>query len=163
MKFYAKLPDRKFSGNALSRVLVAGFGLFFALSATAQVYQWKDADGKSILSDVPPPGVKAKQISKTPSAEPEKVAKPGTDGAKRNGNENKADPEKEKTDKAAAEKQQSALNEYCESATRNLTQLESGRRISSVNAKGEPYIMDDTQRAAEAAKVRRSMLENKCP
>ncbi|RMX05719.1 DUF4124 domain-containing protein [Corticibacter populi] len=49
----------------------------------------------------------------------------------------------------------------CESAQRRLTQLEPGRRLSTVNAKGETVFMDDATRATERQRAQ-EMARNNC-
>lgn len=46
------------------------FGLSAALSASAQIYQWKDKDGKTHFSDLPPPSQSGIQIQKAPQPSP---------------------------------------------------------------------------------------------
>lgn len=133
-----------------------------SVPATAQVYQWKDADGKSVITDTPPPGAKSRQISKAAPAEVPKANAGSNDAGKK--------PESKKTaviktpaEQAAEEKRQSELKEYCDSARSRLTELDSGMRIGAMDAKGERYVLTDEQRSTEGAKLRRGMQDAKCP
>ena len=58
------------------------FGLVTALSASAQIYQWKDKDGKTHFSDRPPPnqpGVRVQTLERAPP--PTTVSEPESDEA----------------------------------------------------------------------------------
>jgi hypothetical protein len=55
------------------------FGLLAALPASAQIYQWKDKDGKTHFSDRPPPNQPGVQVKMPKRTQP--VADPEPDGA----------------------------------------------------------------------------------
>lgn len=139
-------------GGLLTAVCI---GAVLALPAFGQVYQWKDAEGRNVVSDTPPSGAKAKQIGRAAPVSPAKQGADSADGKK-------AASEKEAKEKTAEEKRLQAVQEYCDSARKYLAQLGSGARIASTDAKGDRYIMTDEQRSAEAAKLRQGMQEAKC-
>lgn len=149
-------------GRRLARnAALACVALTLAAPAMAQVFQWKDADGRTIFSDAPPPGGKAKQVSKGGGIEEQKTAPVPKEGEKKAGvTKSGAD---EKANRAADEKREQALREYCDSAKARLGELQSGVRIVAIDAKGERYVMTDEHRAAESAKLRQGMLDTKCP
>jgi hypothetical protein len=59
------------------------FGLSVALSASAQIYQWKDKDGKTHFSDMPPPSQSGVQMQKAsrPAPPPAAIIEPEPDAA----------------------------------------------------------------------------------
>jgi hypothetical protein len=53
-----------------------------------------------------------------------------------------------------------AKRENCERAQESLRTLESGQRISRVDAKGERYFLEDAQIQQEAARARQLVQQN---
>jgi Domain of unknown function (DUF4124) len=153
------LPAAVFRACLLSTLLVAA--ALFVSSANAQVYQWKDAEGRNVITDTPPPGAKAKQIGKPQPADAPK-ASPSAEEPSKKSEPKKANP-KTPAELAAEEKRQGELKEYCDSARSRLTELDSGMRIGAIDSKGERYVLTDEQKSAEGAKLRRGMQDAKCP
>ncbi|WP_319238668.1 DUF4124 domain-containing protein [uncultured Propionivibrio sp.] len=130
--------------------------------ASAQIYRWKDENGRIVFSDKPPEGrVRQQEKLDTPLSS-------ASGGAQKNLAEQEISFQKrqkeareraEKTDKeeaAQAEKQ-----EYCTSLRRQLMALESGERIVRRDENGERQFLEDAQREQEIAKVRQAM-QNTC-
>ncbi len=155
------------------------FSLFFlstvsAFNVSAQTYQWKDAGGRTVISDTPPPGnakerralggqpqyfsekQPEKTGEKTPAADsPKSTAEKELDFKKR---------QQESREKAEAQaKEQAAENarrDNCERARRTRTALESDRAITSLDEQGNRQIMDQSQRALEIERARQAMAES---
>lgn len=141
--------------------------LLATLPAQAQIYQYKDASGKTVLSDRPPPSgsVPAKthsaagvssgeaQAEKTEAA-PKSLSERDLEFKKRQQEQRDAAEKAQK--KAAA---QSARTEDCERARRQLQLLESGERIATRDAQGERVFIEDDQRAAEIERTRKYIAE----
>jgi hypothetical protein len=136
-----------------------------AFGAMAQQYKWVDKDGKVRYGDTPPPGVKA-----TPLKPPPGPSGPPPAAAKKDG-EKPLSPEaafrkrqqeaKEKEDKAAQERANAeAKRANCNSAQATLKQLQSGQRISTMNAAGERAFMEEDQRAKEMERAQRAVSES---
>ena len=145
----------------------------------AQTYRWIDKDGKKRYGDVAPPGVKA-TLMKPPSgaaAGPVQAEK-GAQGDKAETGGEKKTPalsvspeqayrerqlkakdaqEKAEKDRLAAERKR----QNCAAAQESLRTLETGRRLSSVNAKGETVILDDAQVKARVD-VARKAADDSC-
>ncbi len=153
-------------------------GVFMALAcglAHAQAYRWVDKDGKVRYGDTPPPGVKAapmKGISGSPAPPP-----PPAQGSKDGKGEGSpaakapADPAKEfaerqkkaKEDAAKADKERAdaeTLKKNCDRAQGSLRALESGQRMSTIDAKGERAILDDAARQVQIAETRGEIAKN---
>ena len=132
-------------------VLVATF-------SHAQIYQWKDANGKTVISDKPPTGnvrdeKKIEGKSSPPGATPQKtLADREMDYRKRQQATQEHAEKTKKEESAAAEKKDS-----CERVRRNLELLESGERVAVRDDKGERSFMDDEQRGREIAKARQTI------
>jgi Domain of unknown function (DUF4124) len=156
-------------------------GLIFACTMAAAQWQWLDKDGRKVFSDrAPPSDVPEKNILKRPngrvSAPPTAEASSGTSGdpsaaaaaspvqgasapkgvgvdkeleAKK---KQAADAEAAKR-KAEEEKLVKARIENCARAKEAKAGLDSGIRISRVNAQGEREVMDEAARAAEAKRI----------
>ncbi len=163
--------------------------------ASAQLYQWRDTNGRVVFSDLPPPpGIPSANIIKSPkarSAPPAAAAASGdaaagatttagtasapgaTAAAKAGGQksvaEREADFKKRQAD--AAEKSQkdsetaandSRREDQCRGLRQSLAALEGGQRIRRFNDKGEPYFVEDAERAKDTERVRRDMATAKC-
>jgi hypothetical protein len=155
-----------------------------SMPAFAQ-WAWRDASGKMVYSDQPPPkSVPARDIVRQPagapaarpaapaeaSAEPVEAKAPTT--ATRPAAPTWADREIEsrrrqqqlaETEKKAAdeEAQRAQVAQNCERMRAYLRALEGGFRIGRINAAGQEEILDDAQRAAEKARVG-SQIEQQC-
>jgi hypothetical protein len=167
---------RKLLLAALSAAVLA-----LPLSAQAQ-WAWRDATGKMVYSDQPPPkSVQARDIVRQPAAAPARrpsvpaeqptatadakapaaPARPATPAERevesRQRQQLLADAEK----KAADEQMQRAQNAAnCERLNAYLRALEGGHRIGLVNAAGEKEILGDAQRAAELERTRGQIEQN---
>ena len=139
--------------------LVAALSL--ALSASAQIYQWKDESGKTVISDKPPAGQvrQQKQIeSDTPSQNGQKqksLADREMEFRKRQKESQEHSEKAKKEETSTAEKR-----ENCDLARRQLQALESGERITMRDDKGERYFVEDAQREQEIGKARRFIDSN---
>ena len=135
--------------------------LFAAAGVNAQVYQWKDENGKTIYSDKPPigaPGQPQKIHTPSPaasSATQKTLADRDLEFRKRQKESQESAEKAQKEQSASAEKQQ-----YCDNTRRRLQALESGERISMHDDKGERYYMDDAQREKEITKARQDIGSN---
>lgn len=155
--------------NSLLRLLiVAVLGAAATLPAAAQ-WKWKDKAGQTQYSDIPPPpGTPDADILQRPtaSAAPRPAAPAASAAAAAPGLAPKGvDPELEaKRKKAEAdaaakkraedEKTAMAKLDNCSRARANLGAIDSGQRISRINAQGEREYLDDQARAAEAQRMR---------
>jgi hypothetical protein len=129
------------------------------LLATAQVYQYKDANGNPVFSDSPPPGAKA--IRKDIKVAPPAADAPNTDlQDKLQGFQQRreaAAAEESRAAKERAEKEKADAN--CTRARNKLAALQSGQRIVRYNAQGEREFIDDATRAAETTEAQQSVAE----
>jgi hypothetical protein len=156
------------------------FALIFPLtvasiSAHAETFQWKDSNGQTVVSDVPPPatakgrrsigGVKPAVVSE---AIPDKTADatkaadaPKTTAEKDLEFKKRQQEAKEKAEKQA--KEQAAENERrenCENARRNLAILESNQPVSTLDDGGERKLMDTSKRDQEMERARKIMTDS---
>jgi hypothetical protein len=136
-------------------------------AGNAEIYKWKDAQGRTIISDTPQPGA-GKKAEVVPSAT--SALSPDAPAAGKNNAPNVADQElefkkrqqerQEAEKKAALEKADTAKKaEGCERAKRNLQTLEAGGRITIPNEKGEQEYINDQQRAQETARARQNVKD----
>ncbi|MDR1349711.1 MAG: DUF4124 domain-containing protein [Zoogloeaceae bacterium] len=130
-------------------------------AAQADVYKWKDAQGRTIISDTPQPG---KKTTAVPSAKPDDSA---DDSPVKTLDDQDLEFRKRQEEREAAEKKQNEetaaaarKSEACERSRRNLDMLESGARISRANEQGAPEFINDQQREAEISRVRQNMQAN---
>lgn len=162
--------------GALGLLLAAG-------SAQAQLYHYKDASGRTVYSDTPPPpGTPAGNILKAPKlnqAAPAPAAA-AAEGKDKDGKEAKKDGPKTTADREADYKKRQAdaekkaqedakktaedqqRQQRCASLQSNLAALQSGQRMRKFDANGNPSFVDDNERAAEIAKAQQDMAASKC-
>ena len=145
----------------MKRLALAVSACLFAASVSAQIYQWKDESGKTVISDKPPIGTTstAKKIESAPATNAPAAQKSVADRElemRKRQKESQDTSEKTAKDQAAAAEK--AKN--CDSARRYLQTLESGERISLRDDKGERYFMEDGQRAQETANTRQLIQTN---
>lgn len=152
--------------------------LLTALPAAAEIYSWKDKDGRTHYSDIPPSSGPVKTLRGTPppASAPQTEGEASDDAA----NEEAAQPEAEqpvdpdtafrqrRAEEAEAEataaKQaadEAERQRFCTDARNQLTALDSGQRIARMNAAGEREFVDDATRAAESARLRQQ-IEQHC-
>jgi hypothetical protein len=129
-------------------------------AAAAQVYTWRDASGKVHYSDTPPPGVDAKKMRAGVATEG--ASSSGTAGrslAEQDAEFRKRRAEAEKARaKSEQERKDSEENRRnCEDARNQLRALESGQRMSRVDASGERIPLDDEMRAQEIERAKKSV------
>lgn len=134
------------------------------LPVQAQIYQWKDANGRTVISDTPPAGA-ARQARITTTITPSENTKPPEASkslAERDLDLKKRQKEtKEKTDKENQETSAKAdLQEACLRARQQLISFESGQRISSMDINGERRYMEDAERQRESERTRKYLAEN---
>ncbi|MCY7369401.1 MAG: DUF4124 domain-containing protein [Polaromonas sp.] len=170
--------------SAFKTLAVALLTGLVASTALAQ-WQWVDADGKKVFSDLAPPaGTPDKNILKRPNMAQALPAAAAADGSatlpsqapvaeaaaalKVGGKDPQLEARKKQADDEAAakkkigeEKVAKAKAENCDAAKRNLRTLDSGVRIASTNAKGEREMMDDSQ-LAEAKKRTQGIAQSNC-
>ncbi len=149
--------------------------LAMAGAAHAQLYKWIDKDGKTRYGDTPPPGVKATLMG-APASGPGPAAAPaGAPG--KDANKGPLTPAEQEQEyrrrqleaKKASEKEEqdskvkAAKQESCAQAKEAVRNVESGQRITRVNAAGERYFLDDDEKAQELAKARQAQQNNCAP
>lgn len=163
--------------------LAVGFCVLALTAVTANAqWQWVEKDGRKIFSDrAPPAEIADKDILKRPPGSARAAAAPtlitlGSDAttgvkpvaapafkasapklsgkdAELEAKKKKADEEEAAMKKAEEEKVAKAKAETCGRAKTGLTALQSGMRMSSLNAKGEPEIYDDAKRLLETKRT----------
>jgi len=142
-------------------------GLVLTLAATAslaaEVYTWKDKDGRTHYSDTPPPAGVATGLKEQSVQQPLEGA--GTspkalNEQMRSLNERQAKRTEEAKKQDAQAQQQAAQKQYCDSIRNRMAQFETGGRLSRM-VDGERVIYTDEERAAEMAQMR-SQLSKDC-
>jgi len=141
---------------------------FAAFSAHGETYQWKDANGHTVISDMPPPATaKAKKmVDGDPAAAPAAADKPAASGEKTTAEKNlefkkRQQDAKEKADKEAKEQQAAnARRDNCERARSGLAAMDSGQPLSTFDDKGQRRVMGNSDRQQEAERLRRIMEDN---
>jgi hypothetical protein len=166
------------------RTVLLALACAFALPAVAQMsmaWIWIDKNGQKVFSDRAPPndvpenkiikrpgGVKAPVAVVVPAVTASAPAAAASRPARAASGPRLAtsDPALEAKKKAAeqaekdkalaiAEENKAKRAESCTQAKKNLDLINSGVRLRQTNAKGEPEVMDDAQRAVEAKRVQK--------
>lgn len=146
----------------MNRVLFVLLSLALSSAVCAEMYRWVDSQGRVHYSDEPPPaGAKSSKTvtppppSYSPAGE---AAKPKTwqekdmEFRQRQSTQAEAQAKKEKAEADAKQKKQN-----CEIARKQLQILESGQRVSDVNAAGEREYLDDAARQKAIEDARRTV------
>ncbi|MCL2875455.1 MAG: DUF4124 domain-containing protein [Betaproteobacteria bacterium] len=153
------------------------FGIIATLAlgaAQAEIYQWKDSSGQTVISDTPPPGsAESKEtrviggqppVARGESAAakaPEASEAPKTLAEKDLEFKKRQQEAREKADKEAKEQKAEAdRKDNCERAQRNLAALESKRPMTKLDEKGNPNLIDDNQRQQEMERARQIVAES---
>ena len=140
---------------------LAAAALFAAMAADAQIYQWRDENNKTVISDRPPIG-KVRQQKTVEAEAPAANGEAGKTLADRDMEFRKRQKDSrdsaEKTEKE--QRAQAQRQENCEAGRRSLQVLESGERVSMRDSQGERYILDDKQRGEEIARARKVVEAN---
>lgn len=135
----------------------------------AETYQWKDSNGRTVISDTPQPGAgKAARVigGPMPSVSTEKPADKTAEAPKTTAEKDlefkkRQQEAREKADKDAKEQKAAAdKQENCERARRNLAALESRQPMATLDEKGERKVMDDSLRQQEMERARQFMAES---
>ncbi len=169
-------PKRRLKSSLLSILALA----LMAAPAWAQ-WQWLDANGKKVFSDLAPPSdVPDKNILSRPGvptarkAVPDaaKVSVPGVDspkapdpvtakGAAELEAKKKQTEEAEKAkQKAEAQRVAAARADNCQRAQTALASLNTGTPMRTMNAQGERIYMDDSARQAEKIRLQTAIQQN---
>jgi len=153
---------------SLPRWFLVAVLLAIGVSAQAQQWKWRDANGKITVSDLPPPReVAEKDILQRPNVAPRYVLPPAAASAASaaaSGAAPRVDPELEARRKRGEQEQEAKKKEAeaadaaakaanCSAAKEQLRTMESGQRVARINEKGEREIMTDAERAAEAQRA----------
>lgn len=166
-------------------IVVAGF----TSTPSAAQWSWKDANGRVVYSDRPPPAdVKPANILRQPStqvlANPAPASGPLDDAAKpadpkssdakgapaapkttaeREMEFRKRQQERAESEKKVAEEQtkNATKTAECERARGYMKSLEDGVRIQRTDASGNREFLDDAQRAAEVERTRK-IIQSTC-
>lgn len=136
--------------------------LLFALPAGAQIYEWRDADGKVNYSDRPPPGVEGKLIRRGALPAPAPVTHPAKSLAEQEleFRERRAEAA-EKKEKMAQEKQEAAQRaERCNQAREHLKILKTADRVLMKTEDGPAKQLRPSQRKAETEKAQKVIAED---
>ena len=136
------------------------------LTVQAQTYKWKDSQGRTVISDNPPPAsarqVKPVEGTTPPAAETKPAADAQKTTAEKDMEFRKRQQEaREKADKEAKAAAEAAQRrEACDRARLHLQALESGRRMILPDGKGGETFLEDDQRGGEIERARKTIDES---
>lgn len=153
-------------------------------SAASAQWQWLDKDGRPVFSDrAPPPNVPEKSIRQRPLGAPIPVtphaaqtqANPTGEAAQTSASapnvvgidkelaekKKKAQADEAAQRKAEEDRLSAARADNCKRARAAKAGIDSGVRLSRLNAQGEREILDDAARAAESKRVQ-AIIDSDC-
>lgn len=143
--------------NPVMRNIILIALALFTTAAAAEVYSWKDADGKTHFSDKPPAGREPSSLktlelpsseANTPRQIPAQSEKPTVAPA---------DKTQADKDKAAADSKRAS----CEKARADLQALYETPRRTAVSKGGKFYALDGEERSTEEAALQK-LIEDNC-
>jgi|APCry1669189844_1035258.scaffolds.fasta_scaffold13532_2 ribosomal protein L14E/L6E/L27E len=125
--------------RAILSVLVA---FLLSAPAMAEVYQYVDANGKTVFSDQPPPGARAKPLNVRASAAASAPAKASKTTALSEVEKKNAEIDAENA--KIKEQNKKTAQENCKNARNNLAALQQGGRVKMP---GSNALATDSQRS----------------
>ena len=156
-----------------ARIALLCSALAAAAGPAAAQYIWKDAQGQTHVSDLPPPKeTPDSAILKRPApgkrAQPAPAAQAASAASGAGAAKTPVDPElearrkrqdQEATAKAKAdeERQAAVRAQNCQRARQQLASLTNGQRLVQFNDKGERVVVDDATRASEEQVARQAI------
>lgn len=156
--------------KSMLRFVASILALAVALPASAQIYQWKDKEGKTHFSDMPPSnqsGTQVQTLKRTPATDTElddseeNGAKPAAAAApaqKKSQNEQlNEDFRKRRADaeaKEKAEKEAARTEQNCQRARAQYAALNSGQRVSLPTETGGRKFLNEEERALEIERTK---------
>jgi hypothetical protein len=132
--------------------------------ASAALYKWVDANGRTVYSDQPPIGNMKTEVvgAAAPAANPDAVKELANKEAELKKRQTDRQDDAKKSDKTRADAQK--LASLC---TQARTQAAGLRRTDvtmfRLNDKGERVAMDEVARKSEADRLDQLVKEQKCP
>lgn len=132
-----------------------------AVCVSAQVYEWRDEQGRLIYGDMPPVGVDAKLIRNAgPASTPPAQASPAAAERELQRREEQAERTGALTQEAADREREAERERLCSQARGQLAALESGQRVARFNEQGERELLTEEQRTEEIERARRFITDN---
>jgi Domain of unknown function (DUF4124) len=146
--------------------MLAALALAIAVAspgASAALYKWVDANGRTVYSDQPPMNVKAEVVgAAAPSANPDAVKEMAQKEAELKKRQSDRVDDAKKSDKARAEAQK--LASLCTQARAQAAGLRRADvAMYRLNDKGERVFMEESLRKAEADRLDQLVKDQKCP
>jgi len=169
------LPTSRLSGQArlAAALLCAAFAAMVTAphAAAAPAFKWRDASGRIVYSDLPPPpgarvtllaapaGSATGVSSTTPAApqEPRPASWVEREKASRQKAMERAEAEREQAELARQAEERTRL---CEEARAGLRTLESGVRLTMIDERGERVVVDDAERARRTEAMQRAVADH---
>ncbi|WP_137009371.1 DUF4124 domain-containing protein [Aquitalea aquatilis] len=133
------LGHQRMKTRAILSVLVA---FLLSAPAMAEVYQYVDANGKTVFSDQPPPGARAKQLNVRASAAASAPVKASKTTALSDVEKKNAEIDAENA--KVKEQNKKTAQENCKNARNNLAALQQGGRVKMP---GSNALATDSQRS----------------
>jgi hypothetical protein len=139
--------------------------LLLAAHVQAEMYRWTGPDGKVHYSDQPPSTAAKEQKLDTIKSRPAApAASEGAQGGAKSVAEQEAEFRKRRVEaeekRAKDEKQLAEAKEHehnCRVARGQLQDLESGRRMTAYNEKGERVYSEEAERASRIAQAKKTV------
>jgi Skp family chaperone for outer membrane proteins len=150
-----------------------------SMQSHAEIYKWKDKDGKTRYSDTPPPSnIKQEAIGSKKAVQPtgqaplapvesaqetpvklkDNVPPPNTEDAA--AQKRQRDAEMDKKNKQEKELEAKRKAENCSGAKANLETYTQGGRVYKMNERGEREYMDEKDFKAGKEKAQQEISEN---
>jgi hypothetical protein len=152
-----------------SRILMVLLLVLLPMSANAEIYKWKDANGVIRYSDVPPPSnvpresIGVKKVVAPPaaplSAETAAPKKAPAAGREDDAVKRREDAEAAKNKERAKEAELKLKQQNCATAKASLQNYQQGGRIYKINEKGEREYLDDAALAKNLAQAQKDVDE----
>lgn len=147
------------------RISLLFFAAALAAPATAELYQWKDEQGRTHYSDRKPAGTQVRTLPQKQSSASDNASSPTDDSQARKERQRRlADVLRKEDEEREAESRRKAAEtaarqQECRKLRQHLQSIE-GRRVYEEGESGERIFLDDTTRDARVREMQQSLAEH---
>lgn len=129
------------------------------IPASAQVYKWVDANGRTHYGERPPQNAKAQEVETRLANPAPPAAKDGASSWKEKDLEFRGRRIQAEQAEIKQKQEQAAALQACNQARDNLAQMKSARRMYRLDENGARVFQDDEERQASIARLERLVAE----
>jgi len=139
-------------------IITAVSGLYLT-SAHAQIYKWVDEHGKTVYSQLPPPGGSASRITPRPSPVSDEAARKRLESLQNKAENRRKNREIGENQAKLSDALAKRRKANCATARANLKVLEESARVRVKDAQGNPFYLDEENKQKKTIQTRAQVKE----